>query len=365
MTNNENKKLKVGILTFHRAHNYGAVLQCYALQETLKSLGYDACVIDYRQTAVEAPYSVLSWFRIKSIIKSPRNLQGYFRRIFSRIIRNKVYQGFRKRYLTLSKSCRSSQDIPAMDIYVVGSDQMWNFKLTDSCDSVYTGDFLRPQNSLLTSYAISANAKSLMDLSDERLRNICSRFDLLSFREQSLTDIVLKRAGLKAQTDLDPSLLKDSVFWTDITNNRFEKRKYVLLYQVRRPKEDKHLLDKKAKLLADNMRCELIDLNKGWRSPEDFVSLFKYAQCVVTSSFHAVAFSIIFERPLYAVMLQDGHDDRYADLLKSIGAEQLLVDVDFEPQPLQFDYSNSSFQLQKMRSSSIAHIKGWSADTKS
>lgn len=354
MVSPNKKKIKVGILTFHRAHNYGAVLQCYALQETLKSLGYDACVIDYRQAVVEAPYHIIS---LRVLLGGKfREIQGHIRHIPSRIVRRPLFAEFVRKHLHLSVPCHSAIDIPPLDAYVIGSDQMWNFKLTGGQDSVYIGKFDRPVSSYLCGYAISTNTKSLQDMADDDLRSVCSHFTYLSFREHSYAQMVSKRTGHKINVDIDPTLLMGREFWERLTNQRFVNRRYVLLYQVRKPQSDRNVLNRKAKYLAKQMNCEVIDASNAKFSPEDFVSLFRYAQFIVTSSFHATAFSVIFERQLYAVRLCDGHDARYENLLKDIGAERLLVNTDFEPRQVSFDYAEARTRLCNMRRQSLNRL---------
>ncbi|MFR9593359.1 MAG: polysaccharide pyruvyl transferase family protein, partial [Rikenellaceae bacterium] len=114
-----------------------------------------------------------------------------------------------------------------------------------------------------------------------------------------------------------------------------------------------------AQELATNMECELIDICAGRYSVEDFVSLFKYAQYVVTSSFHGTAFSVIFNRPLYSVTLDDGHDERCRNLLTSIGAEGMLTPLDsFDPTPQSVDYTTINQKVAELRNESVEYLKG-------
>lgn len=350
--------MKVGIITFHRAHNYGAVLQCYALQEVLKRMGHDVYVIDYYQPATEETYKILSAKIIKKLLLHPRSLQRYFQRIFLRIERGKKFQNFRQRFFNLSHSCYTTQDIPAMDIYVTGSDQLWNINITQGIDEVFFGHFVRLEGSLLLGYALSGNLKSLNSISDVQLLQYASSYTTLSFREQVLADNVAGRTSLPIRVDIDPTLLAEKDLWDKMIDNRFEKEKYILIYQVRYPKQDTKLLNKKAKLLAKRMGCKVVDLtDMTTYSPAEFVSLFKYAQCVITSSFHATVFALIFERPLYSVLLHDGGDARYEHLLTQLGAEQLLVETDFDPKPFEFDYTPIHQKLKELRQDSLEYLR--------
>ena len=101
--------MKIGILTFHRAHNYGAVLQCYALQEVLKGMGHDVEVIDYRQSAIDKAYNSwrLRWFvyRLVKIWK----MYGYLHLLYEEGKRRYKFGGFLKNYLNVQHTCTSTR----------------------------------------------------------------------------------------------------------------------------------------------------------------------------------------------------------------------------------------------------------------
>lgn len=350
--------MKIGILTFHRAHNYGAVLQCYALQEILKQIGHDTYIIDYYQPVIERNYKVFRWRDFRGNLIRPRNMYRYLTKLPMRIEREKKIAAFRNRYFHLSAACYNRTDIPAMDAYIVGSDQLWNLHITAGIDDVFLGDFERPKDSRLLSYAISGNLKALSLFTDEQLKRYASTFDVISLREETMAKNVVQRTGLDTRVDLDPTLLTDCSLWADMADDEFKDQRYVLMYQVRRPKGDLNLLNRKAKQLAMRMNCKVIDMtDMTTYSPSQFVSLFKYAQCVITSSFHATVFALIFERPLYSVLLHDGSDDRYEKLLRTLDAEKLLAEIDFDPQPFEFDYIKVRENLKKLRQDSLQYLQ--------
>lgn len=350
--------MKIGILTFHRAHNYGAVLQCYALQEILRQIGHDTYVIDYYQPAIERSYKVFRWSTFRGNLIRPRNMCQYLTTLPMLIEREKKFTAFRNHYFHLSAACYNRTDIPAMDAYIIGSDQLWNLYITAGIDNVFLGDFERPKDSRLISYAISGNLKALSLFTDEQLKRYASTFDVLSLREEPMAKNVAQRTGLDTRVDLDPTLLADRSLWAEMTDDEFKNQRYVLMYQIRRPKDDPDLLNRKAKQLAKRMSCKVIDMtNTITYSPSQFVSLFKYARCVITSSFHATVFALIFERPLYSVLLHDGSDDRYERLLRTLNAEKLLAETDFDPQPFEFDYTKVSENLKKLRWDSLQYLQ--------
>ena len=138
--------MKVGIITFHRAWNYGAVLQCYALQQAIKDLGHDVMVIDYRQPAIEKCYQAFSLKgSIKALLKPGKySEQGFLYR--NRI--RKEFTEFRDRFFDLTAPCTQSSIPDDFDVYIIGSDQLWVPNWTGGYfDEVYFGNFKRTKHS--------------------------------------------------------------------------------------------------------------------------------------------------------------------------------------------------------------------------
>ena len=130
--------MKIGLITFHRAINYGAVLQCYALQETLIKMGHKVEVIDYRQPMIEKAYKCIKWdWLAKKIIKFWK-LPGYLKVIFQNIKQRKRFLDFIYSYLNINNSHLDSVIQNGYDYYVIGSDQLFNIKITNGLDKPTT-----------------------------------------------------------------------------------------------------------------------------------------------------------------------------------------------------------------------------------
>lgn len=354
--------MKVGILTYHRAHNYGAVLQCYALQELIREFGQDVEIIDYRQPFIEKLYgfSKQEWFR-KNLFH-PRSLLK-----FNKIFREKrqkasIYSNFRETFLNLSQQVYNDS-IPDYNLYIVGSDQMWSINCVgNKVDNVYFGNFRKKAGSKLIGFSISSNLDSISKISKD-LREHINRFDDISFREDIITDEVNNQLDSHFITTLDPTLCANQNIWDKIIDSSWEKRpKYIVLYHVKlRFGSIVHdLLLKQAQRLAALHDLEVVDLSTGDNSIVDFVSAIKYSQIVLTSSFHGTVFAVIFNRPLFTVKLHDGGDGRYVSLLQSLGMNDSLIDLDFDNQfPALYDESIINERLKSLRETSINYLSAY------
>lgn len=358
---------KVGILTFHRALNYGAVLQCYALQEILKSLGASPVVIDYRQRDIELQHSMHLLVRPRRFIKNILRFKvaEHFTEIRNIVRNRRMFNSFVAKNLRLSGKCTGNKSIPQdIDLYVVGSDQLWNTNLTGGkFDKVYTGDFPHKETSKVITYAVSTKGESLKG-QGEVLKRFAPNFAEISMRESTLGKIFEEETDCSTRSDLDPTLLTTATTWSEMTNNKYSDRKYVLVYAVR---GDVGILVNMANRIAEKNGWEVILIRSNiildeMLSVEDFLSLFKDAQLVLTSSFHGTAMSLIFHRTFYSFALGDGGDARYVDILNAIGLPDRIKNIEeneFDITPV--DYTEADKKWDELRQRSLqflaSHVK--------
>lgn len=129
--------MEVGILTFSRVHNYGAILQCYALYESLKNLGHNVKIIEYKQPFLEASSRPFIFKAFINKLTHPRSFLRYIKQYKSRVISEKQYNTFKSLYLDCTKPCDSKHIPPNFDLYIIGSDQVWGTNCTNGIDKVY------------------------------------------------------------------------------------------------------------------------------------------------------------------------------------------------------------------------------------
>lgn len=353
--------MKIGIITVHRAYNYGSVLQCYALQEYLRKAGHEVWVIDYRQRWTEAVYKPFSWYYIWQFVKRRdiHTIVAYWRcrkeKRYNLKHSKPIFSSFIKR-LHLTKPCRKK--VPAgFDIYLIGSDQLWSFQCVGGEDKIYTGNFKHPSGSRIIGYSMSAGVDSLLKWGTDGLKRVIGNFDDISLREVENAKIIKNLTGITLPVTVDPVLLTDSSMWDSMINSDWQHKNYIVIYQARIVSGRPNYLCKKAAELAQQCHCEVIDLSNKRYAVEDFISSIKYARYVMTTSFHAAVFAMLMETPCYAIRLGDGLDVRYVDLLSKVGLEQELVDLDFRPIPFEVDFNTVKKRLANYQQASQDYLR--------
>lgn len=318
--------MKIGILTFHRAHNYGAVLQAYALQTYLQSLNHTVEFIDYRNEELLNVYKWFDFNRFKT--RHLNNIYKELKLILPREKRFKKFDEFINRYLNLSPK---EYSLNSYDVIIIGSDQVWNTNLTNGFDNMYWGNFKINNNCKLVSYAASMQDKILND-NISRIKKYLNNFTYISVREDSIAKTLNSITNKNISVVIDPTLLLSKNQWNNLCGEKMIKEPYLLLYQVRKDNKAKRI----AEMIAQKRNLRLIYLSAGidknnshevaTAGPLDFINLFKHADFTVCTSFHGTVFSIIFNIPFCSVLLNDGKDNRVKDLLYKLNLKERGVE---------------------------------------
>ena len=328
--------MKIGILTFHRAINYGAVLQCYALYKTLSNLGHQVEVIDYRPSYNE---KYRMFFRrkdfcdTKGIFGKLRYVLSNLSLIQSKIRTNKKFDYFIKQYLQVSSIVHKESDIPRYyDAVFFGSDQIWNPAICEGLDKLYWGQFHKGQMTFV-GYALSVGRLELF--TPQLLPTIVKyldNYDYISVRENNLQHFIQQECNREATLVCDPSLLLNKKEYEKLTVPPKES-KYVLLFCLEKNPYAKKFANNIAKQIAGSVvqfganvnpfrRC--LDYTRSCLSPVEFLSYIRYADCIVTDSFHATSFSIIMHRNFYTLKKQN-NNARLETILETVGLADRLV----------------------------------------
>lgn len=317
--------MKIGILTFHCAINYGAVLQAYGLQEYLKSLGHEVFIIDYRPQYLIKPYQVFRWkYEQDSSLTS--NLKDLVRECLVmpiRIIRKRKFLQFINQHLNLYPW---KADLNDFDAFVFGSDQIWNPQITKGLDEIFFGKFKEARGKKLIAYAASVGAvQNLSQNEFEKLTSCLDVFERVGVREKTLYE-KLSAVNNRVSITIDPVLLAGKEVFHQVAVDVKVARPYLLLFTLGR---DEYAVEEAYKI-AKQKHLDVIEIIsskeslynrkiKQTLSPAEFLGYIKMADYVVTSSFHGTVFSILFHKNFNVIGNGNAHGERIVQLLDSIG----------------------------------------------
>lgn len=323
--------MTIGILTYHRAHNYGAMLQAYALRTFLCQNGFDAELIDYWPREHEKQYALIRKISGDSITAKSISLLSAILTFRRRHKRRLGFELFQEQFLQLPQNARYTEKESVIsekyDCIIVGSDQIWRNRQTGGkyigWDKTYFCQTTAVPHCI--SYAASMGVIDLDSTERDILTQYLRRFDTLLVREQNLCDLI-QSYGYSSQVVLDPTLLFRKTEWNCILPaTRYHTSPYVLYYELL---PDTNAL-RFATAKAAELGCELVIMDANihtiprrchvqYASPVEFIQAIRDAKFVVATSFHGTAFSLIFEKQFIITGLKD-NADRVQTLLRAAG----------------------------------------------
>ncbi len=352
---------QIGILTFHSANNYGAVLQAYALQKTLQRLypKRPVKVVDYRCPAVVKAVDLASLKKEKGALRALLHYR-------QENAKQRQFDKFRNRRLELTEPYFDKEPLErslgGYAAIVSGSDQVWNSKLNGG-DDVYLQNF-KTDGTVKFSYAASFGTTAVDESERELYRSCLYEFASISVREKSAVELVNDQLGLAAEQHIDPTLLLAAEEWLTIAEAPKKRGGYILVYMV--PKQQS-IIDRALKLrketglpivmLSKNLK-PLNVIHAGGSSPEQFLGLFANADYVLTNSFHGTAFSVIFDREFFIdLKTRWGYNLRSRSLLELCGFECSDESIGM----LHFDNTDRTAaheKLSKERERTLTYLSG-------
>lgn len=368
---------KIGTLTFHNCDNYGAVLQAYALQQAIMDLGYDTEIINYSRSNI-ADVITMFWNKAISTIKGNPDRQLYTVKEFLEMVFKgdgntsdvkESFLQFREKYLRCSRPVNRKTIHTIEPLYskiIVGSDQVWNCGRVN-IEPTYMLDFVSDRMKKY-SYAASFGISEIPEKYYSIYKKNLSDFSCISVREKQGASLVKEITGKDAELVLDPTFLLSKDRWSNIAE-KYTDEEYVLVYQLGKSNRlidiaRKYSQKKGLKIKFVKKPVEFsgeADYCKGL-SPTEWVGLFKNASCVFTSSFHGIAFSIIFNKEFYAIKSEDrirhAMQSRLVNILEEFGLEQRYIeDYDGLLKCSKIDYEDVNNRLDQLKESSIRYLK--------
>lgn len=335
---------KVGIITFTRGKNYGASLQAYGLYKYIEDKGFDVSFIDYYPMHHNI-YSKDAFIEEKTKKLKFWGKNTFTKWLFSEIKYPKIKKSYEFFYDFLDRRTKFTKpyyfaedvfnDPPEADIYISGSDQIWNnqFNSDKHLDSPYYLAFVKSGKRI--SYASSFGKSFIPDEQKSKVKEWLGCYDALSVREESGQKI-LAEMGLVSNVVADPTIICPGNVWEETANKAINSNYYVL-YQLRNDERIYRAVEEISrkngkKLIAitygrnrmNNYIKEMVD------TPPvgDWLSYIRYSDGVFTDSYHACVFSILFHKPFIAYTEHRKEmSSRITDLLSKIDLSQQNVGI--------------------------------------
>ena len=323
--------MKIGILTYHRSHNYGALLQAIALRNFLYNLGHEVYYIDYWPKYHINMYRIFNMdiFKTISLYSKAKYIIRFILECLLRQRRINNFQRFIDAYIV--PYCLPYNEKVKYDVIIYGSDQIWRKQsgLYGKFNPVYFGI-----NKLDTfkhvAYAASMGSVQLTEADKSFLYKALAHFSEISVREKTLRDDLLE-CGLKdVQIVSDPTLLLNKEQWDKLVPTKsFKSQKYILYYDLLNNSFDEkqvlryvRFLKMRLVILRGSVNIMKNNANSIY-GPEYFLSLIKNAELVFTSSYHGLLFSIIYNKPFFASF--SVNETRARSILEYLGLEDRLL----------------------------------------
>lgn len=366
--------MRIGIITIHKIHNYGSILQAYALQRVCEQLGYITEIIDYNFPNIfqqDNQYSVSN--------DTQPNEPQWIKVLFGPAILNqhRGIERFVNNHIHLSSQQYSSPDellinAPIYDVYLTGSDQVWNPRYCNGDPSFLL--HFAPNGARRVSYAASIGSDKIPDDLIPLYRELLLKYSHLSVREPSGRTIIKSLTGQESQVVLDPTLLLNRDDWDLIASKkRANKKKYILCYYLNYSYNAFPYVDDLAADIQSKTGYEIVRvarpphrlfINKTkyciGASPEQFLALIRDAEIILTTSFHGTAFAVNYGKPVFSIVKsKSGGDSRQINLMKSLSLEDNVLSISdpFPDHGAFYDVAAEQKRLNNLRQASLNFIQ--------
>lgn len=356
-------KNKPCIITFCTQYNYGSALQTFALQEAVKGLTGKCAIVNYYYEKDMKQYNI-RWYKknilvLFDILIATANIKRKF-----------AYRNFRNKYLNLTESVRTIEGVKKTtgkySILIAGSDQIWNLNIHEGIHPVY---FLKisEEGQRLISYAASTGKDYIQD---EYLQDFCDalrRFHYISVRENGMAQFLSDKLNRNIKCTLDPTLLHEADFYNRLLTGYQLKlpKRYIFVYFLwGKDREqmmsiiDGYVKEYKLKVVyfnKYNIYKKNYALNIFKYDPRAFVLAIKNAEYVFSDSFHACAFSIIYQKQFFVYTGEDSRS-RMSSLFELLGINNRFITSSGEEFD-DIDYEQVNLRLRNERKKSMEFLE--------
>ncbi|SIQ04306.1 polysaccharide pyruvyl transferase family protein [Maribacter ulvicola] len=362
--------MKIALITIHRVTNYGAILQAFATKVVLSKYG-DVTTIDYKNRFLTRHMDYVrfepSFHGLKMTVHDILNFRSRFKLI--RKFENFLFSNMNLSK-TMDKTDLESGKANGFDIYVCGSDQIWNPRIISrntSIDPIFFLSFVDNSKTKF-SYASSIGNHEYSEEENKIITDLLFSFNSISTREKNgvnkLNNLVKDK---EIHHVLDPTLLFDKQEWMNIFSVKKSNitEKYILVYSVPRTE----LLKKAIKYYRQILGYKVVSVDKVMLSlpfvdthvkdagPKEFIEIFSNASFVITDSFHGTCFALNFQIPFACIYIEN-KTNRQESLLGQlqVGNRIIYKEEDFSNLTLNQDFSKIEMEISKLRKASLDYI---------
>lgn len=350
------RKMKVGIVTISSAHNYGCMLQAWGLQEYVKKLGYEVDIINLRLDCIDSLYKPLNLYKGLKDAKRFRKLRSdlWLNLKKKGIHANRKYKKFESfiaNQLHTTTHYSSYQDLinskvgDKYDILITGSDQVWNGAITGGLNRAFFLNFTeKPVRKL--SFASSVGKTELKDYEKEFFEQYLKNFDAIAVREESAKEMLTPLTDKPIDVVVDPTLLLEVRDFDKLKKTPKFNKGYIFVHVINADNQVRPIAEKLSKLTGlpvIHNRPDKRYSNELGRfddaGVEEFLGLIENAEYVVTNSFHATVFAIIYQRKFFTIP-HEKYPERMIHLLNTLELTDFLISdaTELPANPTGLDY---------------------------
>ncbi|MBE7064478.1 MAG: polysaccharide pyruvyl transferase family protein [Ruminococcaceae bacterium] len=357
--------MKIGLVTISQGENYGNRLQNYAMQEVFKKLGHSVETISYGEDVRVSAKRLLIHFFKANILKQK----------IHKLIKHDRFYLFNKRMINFSSTryiCGKEFDTSAYDLFVAGSDQIWNLYFKD-IEEFRDFMFLTfvPKGKKIA-YSSSLGTNNVPKQYEKFFKDAIKEFDNISVRESAGANAIKEYCGIDVMTTVDPTLMLSYKEWDSFSKKPKElpKKNYLVVYFISEISDTvKDYIDRVSK----EHNLEVVILKAGselWiqipderyfcADPKEFVYYIAHSKLVITDSFHASVFSIIFKRPFRIFERKDlDMSSRTKELFNKINIGKWCIGDANLPlnQAFECDYSGVDEAIKKEQKKAFDYLK--------
>ncbi len=358
--------MKIGLITFHCAYNFGSVLQTWALKRTLEEMGNEVQVIDYRGKdfkqyrlmPISRPSRVCS-----NIVHFSKNLER--RNQFEAFIHDRL--NLTKKYTTFNE-WRMKYDLPGQfDCFVCGSDQIWNMDCTHGPVGPYFLNFAgdKPRIAYAPSLShIAFEKENFTDAMRNQVAKWLEKFTAVSVRERITAPLFQELCPIKIEACVDPTLLLSRDDYHEVAREVSIDPDAVFVYMLEENPGLISYADDLAKKLKrtvyyisrNSIEFSVSSHNLYGIGPSDFLGLIATCGCVITNSFHATVFSLQFGTPFQTFVTKNS-GSRMVELLGLLGLSEHLTDGSVLQEPDGVSLTDAGQRIDAIRSDSLAFLE--------